>query len=90
MRICAAWLSTARLTRKVRAIGFYERAVQLDPKFALALGAAFSLGRASILLASTRLAARRDAAKRALDNAQKLEPNLPKPSLPWVIINSGC
>ena len=35
-------------------------------------------------------AARRDAAKRALDNAQKLQPNSPETLLAWVIINIGC
>ena len=62
-----------------KAIGFYERAVQLDPNFALAWA---RLSRADAwiftLAATTRLPARRDAAKRALDNAQKLAPNSPE------------
>jgi TolB-like protein/Tfp pilus assembly protein PilF len=56
-------------------IGFYERAVQLDPDFALAWA---RLSRADSLLYSVRADttdARRDAAKRALDRAQKLQLN---------------
>jgi TolB-like protein/Tfp pilus assembly protein PilF len=59
-----------------KAIDFYERAVQLDPNFATAWA---RLSRADAGLYSegveTTAAARRDAAKRALENAQKLEPN---------------
>ena len=61
-----------------KAAGFYERAVQLDPNFALAWA---RLSRADALFffaASVRSAARGDAAKRALENAQKLEPNSPE------------
>jgi TolB-like protein/predicted Zn-dependent protease len=61
------------------ATGFYERAVQLDPNFAAAWA---RLSRAHALLyfgrADTTPAARGDAAKRALENAQKLEPNSPE------------
>ena len=61
-----------------RASGFYERAVQLDPKFALAWA---RLSRIDALLYffhhDPSTAARGDAAKRALENAQKLEPNSP-------------
>ena len=62
-----------------KAIGFYERAVQLDPNFALAWA---RLSRADALLyfreAGDTTAARRDAAKSALENAQKLQPNSPE------------
>jgi TolB-like protein len=65
------------LTRK--AIGFYEQAVQLDPKFAIAWA---RLSRADAVLYfnrdDTATAARGDAAKRALKNAQNLEPNSPE------------
>jgi TolB-like protein/Tfp pilus assembly protein PilF len=60
------------------AIHSYERAVQLDPNFALAWArlsrthAAFYFNRADIT------ASRRDAAKSALDSAQKLQPNSPE------------
>ena len=60
---------------------FYERAVQLDPKFAIAWA---RLCRAESLLYMASddthgpLAARADAAKHALENAQRLEPNSPE------------
>jgi tetratricopeptide (TPR) repeat protein len=61
-----------------KAISFYERAVQLDPNFALAWT---RLSRADAVLYFTggdATAARRDAAKKALENAQKLHPNSPE------------
>jgi TolB-like protein/cytochrome c-type biogenesis protein CcmH/NrfG len=61
-----------------KAIGFYERAVQLDPAFALAW-ARLSQANARAyfgLLDSTT--ARRDATERALKTAQKLQPNSPE------------
>ena len=63
------------------AIGFYERAVQLDPNFAIAWA---RLSRADALLYIARDDSHglsplgRDAAKRALENAQRLEPNSPE------------
>src|SRR5213079_1714648 len=59
-------------------IGLYERAVQLDPNFAVVWA---RLAGANALLYFTRgdtTAARRDAAKVALENAQKLQPNSPE------------
>jgi TolB-like protein/class 3 adenylate cyclase/predicted Zn-dependent protease len=57
----------------LKAIDFYERAVQLDPNFALAWA---RLSRADAYLDfHGDTAARHDAAKAALENAQKLEPN---------------
>ncbi len=62
-----------------KAIGSYERAVQLDPNFAIAWA---RLCRADAFLYANRYdtttAARGDAAKRALENAQKLEPSSPE------------
>jgi serine/threonine protein kinase/predicted Zn-dependent protease len=62
-----------------KAAGFYERAVQLDPNFAIAWA---RLSRADAHLYFTRYdtttAARDNAAKRALENAQKLEPASPE------------
>jgi serine/threonine protein kinase/Tfp pilus assembly protein PilF len=58
-----------------KARDFYERAVQLDPKFAIAWA---RLSRADALLYLSRndaTPARRAAAKRALENAQNLDPN---------------
>jgi len=61
-----------------KAIDFYGLAVQLDPNFALAWA---RLSGAHALLYFNRgdaTAARRDAAKEALENAQKLQPNTPE------------
>jgi TolB-like protein/class 3 adenylate cyclase/Tfp pilus assembly protein PilF len=73
--------------------GFYERAVQLDPNFALAWA---RLSRANALIYfNLGEAVRRDAAKRALENAQKLAPNLPETLLAlgyyqyWVLRDYG-
>jgi TolB-like protein/Flp pilus assembly protein TadD len=58
-----------------KAIGFYELAVQLDPNFALAWA---RLSRADAFLyfsSADQTSARRDAAKSALENAQRLQPN---------------
>ena len=82
-----------------KGIGFYERAVELDPKFVIAWA---RLSRAYAFLyfnsgynSPTPLATRRDAAKRALENAQKLEPNSPETLLAlgyyeyWVLDDYG-
>jgi serine/threonine protein kinase/Tfp pilus assembly protein PilF len=63
-----------------KAIGFYELAVQLDPNFALAWA---WLSRADALYFTSwdTTTTRRDAAKKALENAQKLQPNLPETQL---------
>ena len=64
---------------RTEAIGFYERAVQLDPNFAVAWA---RLSRAQAFLykdgVDTTPPTRRDAAKSALENAQRLEPNSPE------------
>ena len=60
-----------------KAIDFYERAVQLDPNFALAW-ARLSRADAQLYYFRRPTAAQRDAAKRALENAQRLEPNSPE------------
>ena len=80
-----------------KAIGFYERAVQLDPNFALAWA---RLSRADANLYFIRIdtttAARGDAAKSTLENAQKLEPNSPETLLAlgyyqyWVLRDYGA
>src|SRR5262249_37634499 len=58
------------------AIAFYERAVQLDSNFAIAWA---RLSRADALLYFNReQTTRRDAATKALENAQKLEPSSPE------------
>jgi TolB-like protein/Tfp pilus assembly protein PilF len=61
-----------------KAIEYYGLAVQLDPNFALAWA---KLSGVHALLYSNRrdtTAARRDAAKKALENAQRLAPNSPE------------
>jgi TolB-like protein/cytochrome c-type biogenesis protein CcmH/NrfG len=60
-----------------KATSFYERAVQLDPNFAVSW-ARLSRMNSSIYFDSGTDIPRRDTAKRALENAQKLAPNLPE------------
>jgi TolB-like protein/Tfp pilus assembly protein PilF len=61
-----------------KAVGFYERSVQLDPAFALAW-ARLSRANAQIYFAGLdTTAARRDATERALNIAQKLQSNSPE------------
>src|SRR4029453_15203959 len=62
---------------RFKAIDFYERAVQLDPNFALAW-ARLSRMHAFLYFGADRTATRRDGAKGALDTAQKLQPNSPE------------
>jgi serine/threonine protein kinase/Tfp pilus assembly protein PilF len=79
----------------VKAINFYERAVQFDPNFAFAWA---RLSRAEALLyfnPDDHSGTQRDAAKRALENAQKLDPNSPETLLAlgyyqyWVLRDYG-
>jgi TolB-like protein len=69
----------ARSEPSLEAAGFYECAVQIDPNFASAWA---RLSRAQAFLhshlADTTPPTRRDAAKTALENAQRLEPNSPE------------
>src|SRR5262249_14265735 len=69
----------ARSSTSLEAVGFYERAVQLDPNFALAWA---RLSRAQAFLYAgredTTPPTRQDSAKSALENAQRLEPNSPE------------
>ena len=61
-----------------KAVGFYERAVQLDPAFALAW-ARLSRANAHVYFGGLdSTTARRDATERALNTAQKLQPNSPE------------
>jgi serine/threonine protein kinase/Tfp pilus assembly protein PilF len=61
-----------------KAVGFYEQAVQLDPNFALAW-ARLSRANATLYFVQEDVSTvRREAAKRALEKAQKLEPNSPE------------
>jgi TolB-like protein/Tfp pilus assembly protein PilF len=63
------------------AIDSYERAVQLDPNFALAWARLSRADATLYFLRADTTAARRDAAKRAFENAQKLQPNSPETEL---------
>jgi TolB-like protein/predicted Ser/Thr protein kinase/Tfp pilus assembly protein PilF len=60
------------------AIASYERAVQLDPNFAVAWARLCRANAASYFSHNDPTPARRDAAKRALENAQNLAPNSPE------------
>jgi TolB-like protein/cytochrome c-type biogenesis protein CcmH/NrfG len=61
-----------------KAVGFYQRAVQLDPGFALAW-ARLSRANAHVYFGGLdSTTARRDATERALNTAQKLQPNSPE------------
>ena len=65
------------LSLSLKAVAFFEQAVQLDPNFALAWSQ-LSLAHAKIYFSGLdHTVARRDAAKAALDTAQKLDPNSP-------------
>jgi TolB-like protein/Tfp pilus assembly protein PilF len=70
--------STYSIDNLMKGIGFYERAMELDPDFALGWA---RLSRAHAILyfaGADPTAARHDAAKSALENAQKLQPNSPE------------
>ena len=72
---------SASLTCHGKPASSYERAVQLDPNFALAwarLSRAESLSTLRTTTLTVLWPLGRDAAKRALENAQKLEPNSPE------------
>ncbi len=81
----------------VKTAGCYERAIQLDRKFALAWA---RLSRVNAFIYFNRdddiSATKGDAAKRALENAQKLEPNSPESLLAlgyyqyWVLLDYGA
>ena len=63
---------------QAKVVGFYERAVQLDPAFALAW-ARLSRANAHVYFSGLdSTTARRDATERALNTAQKLQPNSPE------------
>jgi TolB-like protein/Tfp pilus assembly protein PilF len=76
------------------AIGFFERSVQLDPNFALGW-AQLSRAHARVYFNTDTTATRRDAAKSALEHAQKLQPNSPETLLSlgyyqyWVLRDYG-
>ncbi len=85
--------STYSLDAPMKAVDSYERAVQLDPNFALAW-ARLSVAHALVyFIPLDAAAARRDAAKSTLENAQKLQANSPETQLAlgyyqyWVLLD---
>jgi TolB-like protein/Tfp pilus assembly protein PilF len=64
-----------------KAIHAYEKAVQLDPGFALAWARLSRANAALYFVRADQTSVRRDAARRALENAQELDPNLPETQL---------
>jgi TolB-like protein/Tfp pilus assembly protein PilF len=64
-----------------KAIGFYERAVQIEPNFALAWARLSSADALLYFRFVDTTAARREEAKKALENVQKLQPNSPDTQL---------
>jgi serine/threonine protein kinase/cytochrome c-type biogenesis protein CcmH/NrfG len=79
----------------LKAIGLYERAVQLDPNFALSWARLSRTDAYFYFNGNDTSDARRDAAKHALENAQRLEPNSPESLLAfgyyqyWVLRDYG-
>ncbi len=77
------------------AITSYERAVQLDPGFALAWARLSRADAALYFIRADQTQTRRDVARRALENAQELSPNLPETQLAlgyyqyWVLRDYG-
>ena len=61
-----------------KAVRFYERAVQLDPTFALAWARLSRANAQTYFNGLDRTPARRDATERALNTAKKLQPNSPE------------
>ncbi len=61
-----------------KALGFYERSVQLDPAFALAWARLSRVIARAYFVGLDTTPARRDATERALNTAQKLQPNSPE------------
>jgi len=61
-----------------KAVRFYERAVQLDPAFALAWARLSRASAETYFDSLDTTPARRDATERALNTAQKLQPNSPE------------
>ena len=78
-----------------KAIDSYERAVQLDPKFAVAWARLSRADASLYFIRADKTDARRSAAQSALENAQKLQPSSPETQLAlgyyqyWVLRDYG-
>ncbi len=78
-----------------RAIEAYEKAIRLDPAFALAWARLSRADAALYFVRADQTPPRRDAARRALENAQELDPDLPETQLAlgyyqyWVLRDYG-
>jgi TolB-like protein/predicted Zn-dependent protease len=70
--------TSSSLLDVAKAVGFYERAVQLDPAFALAWARLSRANAQTYFGGLDSTTARRDAAERSLNTAQKLQPNSPE------------
>jgi len=70
-----AFQARSYISPSTEAVDFYERAVQLDPNFAVAWARLSRQNAGLYFSQNDHTPARLDAAKRALGNAQKLEPN---------------
>jgi TolB-like protein/Tfp pilus assembly protein PilF len=87
--------STGSVDAPMKAVDSYERAVQLDPNFALAWARLSGAHAFVYFMPLDTAAARRDAAKRALENAQRLQPKSPETLLAlvhyqyWVLRDYG-
>jgi TolB-like protein/class 3 adenylate cyclase len=70
-----AFQTRSYISPSLEAAGFYERAVQLDPNFAVAWARLSRQDAGLYFSQNDRTPARSDAAKRALERAQILDPN---------------
>ena len=73
-----------------KALGFYERAVQLDPAFALAWARLSRANARTYFNGLDRTPARRDATEQALNTAKNSNRTRPKPCSRRLITNIGC
>jgi len=87
--------SSYSIDNLMKAIGFYERTVELDPNFALGWARLSRADASLYFTGADTTAPRRDAAKNALENAQNLQPNSPETMLAlgyyqyWVLHDYG-
>ena len=93
MLICAAWLLNARtpLAQLGRPASFYERAVQLDPNFALAWARLSRAEALSVHWLQRQYCCRSATQRNVLWRMRRdWSRTLLKPCSPWVTINTWC